>query len=328
MTSSDGRKPNYSRRFLWLAAFIVLLFGGYSVAWYYFAGRLEAIAATTIDGLNRDGRTADCEKPTARGFPFRMGLFCDSVRFADADSQVSASASAFRSAAQVYNPFHIVAELDSPAAISAPALGSVSFDWKNLRASTVLDMDFPTRVSVEADDLAASIRTVGTGLLNIGHAEGHMRRNGADLDLAARFAGASIDPKLTKGVALPPLAGEADLTIIDGVNLARFGQGSLRGHSGTIRTLTLSTGQTTGLSVAGPFSVSDAGLLDANFTVTVRDPKALAAQLAGIFPDRADQIRTAFMGLTALGDNPTMPLKISGGKAMLGFIPLGTIPPL
>ena len=33
-------------------------------------------------------------------------------------------------------------------------------------------------------------------------------------------------------------------------------------------------------------------------------------------------------GLVALGDNPSLPLKIKQGGARLGFIPLGDIPPL
>ena len=70
------------------------------------------------------------------------------------------------------------------------------------------------------------------------------------------------------------------------------------------------------------------GVLDADFTVTVRNPKALAVQLAQMFPRQASQIKTAFTGLAALGDSPSMPLKVSHGKAVLGFIPLGTIPPL
>lgn len=327
--ASSERKPNYSRRFFWLAVFIVLLFGGYSVAWYYAAGRLETIATAAIAGFSRDGRSADCARPTARGFPFRIGLFCDNVRFEDAGRQLSASAAAFRSAAQVYNPFHIVAELDSPATVSAPGLGPIAFAWTNLRASTVLDTDSPERVSIETDGLAAAAPgDSAANLLNVGHAEGHMRRNGADLDLAGSFADARLDPTLTKGVTLPALGGEADLTILTGADIRRLDRASLRGRSGTIRTLMLSTGEATGLSVAGPFTFSAEGLLDATFTVTIRNPKALAAQLAEIFPDKASQINSSFMGLAMLGDNPTLPLKISRGKASLGFIPLGDIPPL
>lgn len=326
--ASSERKSNYSRRFFWLAVFIVLLFGGYSVAWYYVAGKLETIATATIAKFSRDGRSADCAKPTARGYPFRIGLFCDNVRYEDAPRQVSASAAAFRSAAQVYNPFHIVAELDGPATVSAPVFGPISLDWTKLRASTVLDLDSPERVSVETDGLTATGSDAAISLLNLEHAEGHMRRNGADLDLAASFADAKLAPGLTKGITLPPLGGEADLTIKDGADIRRLDKETLRGRSGTIRTLMLSSGEGTGLSVSGPFMFSTGGMLDADFTVTIRNPKALAAQLVKIFPDKASQIKTSFIGLSALGDNPTLPLKVSGGKAKLGFIPLGEIPPL
>jgi hypothetical protein len=68
--------------------------------------------------------------------------------------------------------------------------------------------------------------------------------------------------------------------------------------------------------------------VDADLTVTIRDPKALSAILTKAFPAMADQIRTSFAGLAVMGDNPTLPLRISKGRAMLGFIPLGSVPPL
>ena len=77
-----------------------------------------------------------------------------------------------------------------------------------------------------------------------------MRKADADLDLAGNFTDADIDPKLLNGGDLPPLKGAADLTIKDGVNLVRSGGRSLRGHSGTIRTLTLVVGRNGG-AVAG-----------------------------------------------------------------------------
>src|SRR5262249_40349342 len=130
------------------------------------------------------------------------------------------------------------------------------------------------------------------------------------------------------GAQLPPLAGVADLTVAGGVNLVRSGNNSLRGHSGTIRTLDLSSDPQTGLSLSGPFSVSNEGLLDAELKVTIRNPKALAEQLAQAFPSNANQIRSSFDGLAVLGNNPTLPLKVKAGKATLGFIRLGVIPPL
>ena len=101
----------------------------------------------------------------------------------------------------------------------------------------------------------------------------------------------TIDPKLLKGAELPPFKGEADITIKDGVKLVRFGSGSLRGQSGTIQTLAVSSGDTAGLSLSGPFSVAADGLVDADLTVTIRDPEGAVGYLAeGLSCDgRSDQ---------------------------------------
>ena len=40
MTSSDTTKPKYFGRMIGLAIFVVVLFGGYSLGWFYFAGKL------------------------------------------------------------------------------------------------------------------------------------------------------------------------------------------------------------------------------------------------------------------------------------------------
>lgn len=332
MTSSErpGRRT-YSRRFFWLAVFIVIVIGGYSAAWFFVASKLESLTGSALTRASRDGRTVECTNPEARGFPFRLGLFCDGISFSDSKQGIAASAASFRSAAQIYNPFHVVAELDGPAKVSAPQLGDIGLNWRNLRSSIVFSLDFPDRISNEVDDLAVDgrIGTLAAGhLLDADHGESHMRRNGDDVDLAGSFSGARIATALTKGLQLPPLAGQADLTIANGVDLLRSRDRSLRGRSGTIRTLELSTADDTGIALAGPFSVGPDGFVDADLTVTVRKPKALAEQLAQIFPEKADQIKMSFTSLAALGDNFSMPLKVARGKATLGFIPLGEMPPL
>ena len=331
MSLTDERKPSYRNRIIWLGIFVIVLFGGYSAGWFYVAGKLEELATQAIARLNRDGISGDCANLVARGFPFRIGIYCDSVRFEDTPQQVAASAAAFRSLAQVYDPFRIVAELDSPAQISVPGGAAFGLNWDNLRASARLSMDFPELVSVEVKSLTADANldaSPGTRLVSAGAAEAHMRKSGDDLDLAASFTDADIDPKLLNGGDLPPIQGQADLTIKDGVDLVRFGDRSLRGHSGMIRTLAVSSSEKAGLSLAGPFSVAADGLVDADLTVTIRDPKGLSEMLALAFPAAAAQIKTSFAGLAAMGDNPTLPLKVSKGRAMLGFIPLGNLPPL
>ena len=327
MPSSDRKKPNYSRRFFWLGVFIVVLFGGYSLGWFWLAGRLEAEAKTTITALNRDGMEADCVNPTARGYPFRIGLYCDSVAFSDAAQGISLSAGSLRSAGQIYDPMRLVAELDGPASIDSARAGVFSLDWENLRASARLSTPLPRRLSLEGVRLKAATAG-GAPLLAAENFQAHMRPNEENLDLAGSFSGLALDASLLDGRKVPPLSGQSDITINDGVRLLGERVKDLRGQSGTIRELALSTGEETGVTLSGPFSIDDAGLIDARLNITIRDPRGLSAVLAEAVPEKRDQIEQAFSGLAMLGNAPSLPLRIAKGKASLGFIPLGQIPPL
>ena len=327
MPSSDRKKPNYSRRFFWLGVFIVVLFGGYSLGWFWLAGRLEAEAKTTITALNRDGVEADCANPTARGYPFRIGLYCDSVAFSDAAQGISLSAGSLRSAGQIYDPMRLVAELDGPASIDSARAGVFSLDWENLRASARLSTPLPRRLSLEGVRLKAATAG-GAPLLAAENFQAHMRPNEENLDLAGSFSGLALDASLLDGRKVPPLSGQSDITINDGVRLLGERVKDLRGQSGTIRELALSTGEETGVTLSGPFSIDDAGLIDARLNITIRDPRGLSAVLAEAVPEKRDQIEQAFSGLAMLGNAPSLPLRIAKGKASLGFIPLGQIPPL
>lgn len=327
MPATELSKPNYNRRILWLAAFVVLLFGGYSVGWFYLAGKVETKAKAEIASLNRDGVVAECTNPVARGYPFRLGLFCDRVAFEDTGRGVSVSAGNFRSAGQIYDPTHLIAEIDSPARIDVPQSQPLALTWDNLRASVRLAQPLPERVSVEGKMLKAAT-DAGAPLLAADTFEGHVRPNGQDLDLAGSFAGLALDSSLVDGRTLPLLSGDTDLTVKNGVTLIAQKAQSLRGQSGTIRSLDLSTSETAGLSLSGPFSVGEDGLLDAQFKLTVRDPQGLAMALSEAIPEKSEQIQQGFAALSMLGSAPSLPLKISKGRASFGFIKLGNVPPL
>jgi hypothetical protein len=327
MATTDTTKPNYSRRFFWLGIAVVVLFGGYSLGWFWLAGRLEAEAKTAIAGLSRKGVEADCANPTARGYPFRIGLYCDSVSFSDAAQGVSLSAGSFRSAGQIYDPMRLVAELDGPGRIDSAKTGAFALNWDNLRASARLSSPLPQRISLEGAGLRAETGD-GGALLAAERFEAHLRPNEQNLDVAGSFGGLALDASLLDGRKVPPLSGQSDITINDGVRLIGEKVKSLRGQSGTIRELALSTGEATGVTLSGPFSVDDSGLIDANLNVTIRDPRGLSAVLADAIPEKRDQIEQAFSGLAMLGNAPSLPLRIAKGRASLGFIPLGDIPPV
>ena len=320
MTSSEPAKPKYRRRrFGWLTAFIVLLFGGYSAGWFYVADIIETRAGQAIKGFSANGREAECTKLSAEGFPFRIGLWCDSIRYEDA--RFALAAESFRSAAQVYDPFHVVAELDSPATLDLPVIGPVEAAWDNLRASVRADFDFPERAAFELTGLKAELGR-NQASLTLKSGEAHMQRSGDNLDLAMRFSGAVATDKSGAAAKLPLLDGELKLTLNNGVRIALQGGGSPRGWSGTIHNLSLSADPDTGLSLSGPIAIDEQGLVNANLMVGIRNPAALSGILQAIFPQAGD-----LSALAALG-NTQLPLNIVNGQASLSFIPLGAVPRL
>ena len=284
-----------------------------------------------VDALNQDGRRAGCENLEARGYPFRIGVFCDSVMYEDATGGVGFRARAFRSAAQVYSPLHIIGELDGPARVEAPGFSAFELDWAGMRASVRLTSALPERVSVEGtevnirlgdpDSAATEFGTVETG-------EVHLRPAGDDLDIAVRFSGLMLGEALLEGRDLPVLDGLLDMTVADGAWFPNSEMGPLRGKSGTIRTLTLSTGTTAGVTANGPIAIDEAGLIDAQLQLKVRNPEALAKLLGDLLPESRDEIEMGFTAISAMGETPTLPLRIVKSEFSLCILPLGSIPPL
>ena len=327
MTVTDQKSPNYGRRILWLAVFVVVLFGGYSAGWFYLADRLVTRANATIAEANQDGVVVECDNPVARGFPFRIGLYCDRVAYADPAVALGLTAGNLRTTGQIYDPMRFIAELDGPATVATPRNGSFNLDWDRLRASVRWARPLPERVSVEGGNLAASTST-GNQLATVSAFEAHMRPNGQDLDLASSFEGLALDPALVEGRTLPAFSGQSDLTINDGVDLRSVRLENLRGRSGTIRDVSLNVGPTSGVTVSGTFAIGDDGLLDADLKLTVRDPRALSAILTEAFPEKRREIRNVSSALTFMGNDPTLPLVIERGRARLAFFTLGDIPPI
>ena len=82
---------------------------------------------------------------------------------------------------QVYDPFHVIAELDSPARISVPGGGVFAFNWGNLRASVRLAMDFPDSISVAAKGLNGRGEPgcrCGQSVQHRQRSKAHMRKRG------------------------------------------------------------------------------------------------------------------------------------------------------
>ncbi|MCV0381093.1 DUF2125 domain-containing protein [Nitratireductor sp.] len=330
MPSRKRTKRNTSRRFLLFALFIVLAILVYTGGWFYAADTLERRTITAIEDINLGQQNVNCEEPTARGYPFRIGLFCRSVSFENAETGVSVNAGAFRSAAQVYQPMRTVGELDSPAKITAPHFPPVEANWDNMRLSARLTTRLPERVSSEATNVVLTLDDdTRQPIARADSIQTHTRQNGANVDFAFIAQKLSLDPALTSGATIPALDGEVLLSLDDGVALLANARNGLRGRSGSVQNLRLSVaGTEAGLSLQGPIRIAENGLIDAELRVTVNEPQTIARLAGDLFPAQRDQIQSITSGLANLGKAPTLPVNIRQGRVFVGFIPLGRVPPV
>lgn len=331
MPSRKRAKRSYSRRFLLLSVLIVLAILAYTGGWFYAANLLETRTIALMDKLNLHQRRASCEEPSARGYPFRIGLFCRSVFYEDGENGISVSAGAFRSAAQVYEPLRTVGELDGPARISIPFLPPLEADWEEMRMSARLTAtELPQRLSSETHKLVLTLEEPeNSGVATAEDFQAHTRRNGADVDVALVVKRLALDPAIAGEVPVPPLDGEMLVTVTDGVALIEQRNPSLRGRSGRIGNLILKTSdENASIALQGPVEIDPDGLINAELNVTVTEPQTVARLIADAFPQQRDQIEGVIAGLSGLGNAPTLPVNIRQGRVFVGFLPIARIPPV
>lgn len=327
MASRTHSGSRFGRRIIWLALGILVVLLAYTGGWFYAARALESRVTASIAQIDGNGVRAYCEEPEARGYPFRIGLFCRSMYYENVSDGISIQAGAFRSAANVYQPYHIVGEMDSPATVVLPHLIPLEARWQSLRASAQLADPLPERISVEGRNVEIfALEGDDAPLATVEAMQLHARRQGGDVEAATSFSGLLAGNEIASG--LPLLEGRAQLSIEDGTQLIEAKLFDLHGLSTYIHELVIGlAGEEAGISLSGPVSIDEDGLIDAELSLKVHDAEAAMQLAARIFPEARDEITAASSVIDNLGDAPLM-LRVSRGRAFLGFIPLGRIPPV
>ena len=332
-SSKAGAQPESGRKFRWLVIGVVLVAALYTGGWFYGAGWVKDLLAQNLERSDRNV-TLSCPGLDVRGYPFRIGVFCDRIGIDDRTAGASLSTGALRSAAQVYRPGHAIVELDGPAEIRASRGLSIGADWRLLRASFVANLSALDRASIAYDDLTGTAASGNGGLdarYAIHHGEMHVRQNGPALDVAASADGLSFEGA---GTRLPAIDIATDLTFADAADwLSRRGppRDFPLGTSGDLRRLSIDLGGGSIANLTGRFLFGDDGLLNGAFDLDVRgiDPWRDAIQTA--FPETASTIGNIAETVRALssdGKNATVKLTVTNGTVYLGLIPIAFIAPV
>lgn len=330
MTELPPQKPK-KRRLLWLAALLAVVFAAYSAGWFYFAGRVRAEAAGTIAALAAQGVNADCANLAVSGYPVRFAVSCDNTAYEDDANDVVVSTGAITASLAFYRPLSPEADIIGPLRTAAPGMAPLWLDWDRMHLATGLAWPATQRVSLQAEGFSGQTdpqdETDPLQLFSADTAAAEMRPQGPDLGVSASFGSLQIDAEAVGGRTLPPLDGTLEATVKDGMKLIGARTESLRGQALDLKQAVLSSGTAT-IRVSGPLAVDAEGLVDADLTIRIKDPQALATILAAAVPEQKRQIQQGFAALTLMGSEPKLPLKIVKGKATLGFVPLGRIKPV
>ncbi len=332
--SSSNRNENTSRKILIfglaIAAFSLL----YTGAWFVGTSKAQTWLQQQLSSNRLAGMSIACNGMDIKGFPFRIGVFCDSASANRTSPAARISLGALRSAAQIYAPGHAIFEIDGPAVVQ-PAPGiTATLDWDLFHGSIVGGLDGIDRSSIETNmaRMEGDIPGIAqNATIALDHAEFHMRRNNGDLDIAFISKGTDIGASMTDQ-KLPAFSLSADLTLADYAPFLAGREVTTSGSTqGQLRQLRVDFGDQGALTLSGPFSISADGLLSGDFDLQAEQITTLGALLIGSFPEATQAIEVSqqlLQSLSTNGASARVRLTMQDGVILLGFIPIGFIPPI
>lgn len=336
--SGDQAGSAITRKVTYLAIAIAIAMLAYTASWFYLADRLEQRVMATLSIMQPGSPSIECRNLEVRGYPFRIGLHCQSVQLSDPLNELTLASGAFRSAAQIYRPNLIISEMDGP--FEGTVNGDVTFEgtWQDLRASTAFALNRLRRASIEitAGDLAVqSSRWPSTLSLISDKAGFHTRENGPDLDTAFTIEGARLSG-LEDVEDLPVFDMRGDVTAFGLAGLLageRINDGAalMRGLSGEIRDLSISLPDGPSLAFAGDFSISQGGLVSGTVSLSVDGVSRLVQTVQRLTSDIEPAVMAAISLLSGLAggdDTAKLTFTIVDGRVIFGLFPIAEIPPI
>jgi hypothetical protein len=339
MAASSQTTASGKGKRVWLLgiALIVIIAALYTGGWYYAAATLKTNVMRALGDQNAAGISGQCDDLALQGFPFSIGLSCSKVNVDDRVNGVSAAFDDLNASAHVYAPGNIHWNLNSPAEIRTAQGLTVSAEWKDLQSTLVTRGRGIDQGRTVIENLKAGISSSFTGQnfdVAADHTEIHVRQNGQNLEAAIGIEKSNIVIK-DFPQTLPTVSASADVTLTDKAGLLdgsdKSGRG-LFGASGILNRVVADIGDGRVMTLTGPFSFDDQGMLSGQFKLEIEQIGPWRDSLKETIPAAKHIIDTAAKLLKALaagGDKVSVDLTADHGKLLLsGFIPLGQIPPI
>ena len=319
---------------IFLLSVLILISAAWSAGWYYVVGKVETVIADTKVKLADKGRDVQCANQEIDGYPFRISLNCDEVRYADDATGLVFETDRLRTAAQAYQPNKAIVELSSPANLRLPNGEAFKIDWNSMRSSLKVGLSGAENLSVHGKEInfVPTNRTEHT--MQIKDMQLHGRQIGEDnINLAVNLIEAKSENEIWPSFNLTSTFLLEDIykDVMNRTSLLRVAKS--KGLKGTIERFQYVPNEGGMLEVKGPAQVSQTGLLTGKFDVTVRDLPQLLNALSKSFPEEKQKFTDASKAIALLSkktgkEEITIPVTIRNGSMSIGILPLGKLPPL
>ena len=305
---------------------------------YWVTGRYAVTRGTdtVLTDLRDAGWTVETTDISTRGYPSRFDTTATDIALTTPDGAVTWTAPFVQVFALSYAPTRIIAAFPPEQTLALPGLTlRLSADGLRASAATRPTPDLPlSEAIVESGPLTLAADIGGT--LTATRALMALRATDAPAryDVFAELTGivppALVTAPLTAGTDLPDTldALRLDGTVTLDAPLDRHAAAA-RPTALTLRDASLRWGPAR-LALSGALTFDTAGRASGTLTLDADALPALiglATNARLIDPDAAPGILATIAGI-ADGDTLTAPITISDGVASIGFVPLGTIPPL
>lgn len=321
-------------------ALFALWFGG----WFAFASYADGKLAEAVENVDQRGIRIDCENRSIRGFPFRIGVHCDSLSVAHKRDVFRFELGSIRTAAQLYAPGELVAEIEAPFK-TWPNGVELNADWSFLRL--FLDANLTGGFELASLNIGDFKTTLKTIAINVAKGALHFRPTPVEGETESPVSldGALSLDSLTANLpslVIPEASFQADGTLEDGyrdlVLQGRPFRAVMKdGAVFDIRNIALSLPDGGKLAFSGPLELDEEGLLTGKISVGVANPQSLSDWAGKIDQRLAQQIGFITQAVAGMGkpkrfgndDLQSIVVTITKGEVSLGFLKMPEpIPPL
>ncbi|MDQ0456565.1 DUF2125 domain-containing protein [Rhizobium paknamense] len=335
-TSSETDCRTRNRRLLSISIWVIVAVLVYSAAWFALANYATQKVESVFDGDNPLAAALDCDDMKIAGFPLRLGLNCTKVTINDRRNGILGTAGSFRSSAQIFRPGNITWELDGPAIVQTANHLAATLRWDRMHSNISMGFDGIDSASTNLLQWQANFTEALTGAtlaLNADQGRVRLKRTGADLFAGMQVTALGIGEN-DDGPKLPNANLHGDLILLGQAGVLDIDHPEplqVRGLQGQLNGLVVDMGEGRKLTASGPLTVDNNGLVSGTLKLEVEKVDSWRDMVIAAYPQTKDVARMAAKGLKALfmGQNQgSVTLQITNGVIVLGFIPLGNIPPL